>query len=152
MFTYYNIYVCLRWICLWKFINRITSKVNCYVSINLIGNGIRVSRSWSYGSWIYKYLWNQCRSPLMLWVRIPLMAIQHCVIKFFSDLRQVGSFLRVLLFPPSILYSYLMCSQAIDQNIFPKVLGSQRLRAIEHLSCSQYRGKIFWSIAWLHIK
>ena len=29
-------------------------------------------------------------------------SIQHYVIKFVSDLRQVGSFLRVLLFPPPI--------------------------------------------------
>jgi hypothetical protein len=28
---------------------------------------------WAHGSWIYKYLWNQCLSPLKLWVRIPLM-------------------------------------------------------------------------------
>ena len=30
--------------------------------------------SWSisYGSWVYDYLDNQCQSPLMLWVRIPL--------------------------------------------------------------------------------
>ena len=27
---------------------------------------------WSYRSWIYNYLWNQCLSPLSLWVRIPL--------------------------------------------------------------------------------
>ena len=27
---------------------------------------------WSYGSWIYNYLCNQCLSPLKLWVRIPL--------------------------------------------------------------------------------
>ena len=46
-----------------------------------------------------------------------------------------------------ILYSYLMCSQAIDQNIFPKVLGTSqvfycpKLRAIEHLSYSQDRRK-----------
>ena len=26
--------------------------------------------SWSYGSWNYNYLCNQCLSPLMLWVRI----------------------------------------------------------------------------------
>jgi hypothetical protein len=26
---------------------------------------------WSYGSWIYNYLCNQCLSPLMLWVRTP---------------------------------------------------------------------------------
>jgi hypothetical protein len=30
------------------------------------------SCSWSYGSWIYNYLYNQCLSPLMLWVRILL--------------------------------------------------------------------------------
>ena len=29
---------------------------------------------WSYGSWIYKYLCNQCLSPLMLWVRLRLRA------------------------------------------------------------------------------
>ena len=29
-------------------------------------------------------------------------SIQHCVIKFVSDLQQVGCFLRVLRFPPSI--------------------------------------------------
>jgi len=30
------------------------------------------SWTWSYGSWIYKYLCNQCLSPLTLWDRIPL--------------------------------------------------------------------------------
>jgi len=30
-----------------------------------------VRLSWSYGSWIYNYLCNQCLSPLM-WVRMPL--------------------------------------------------------------------------------
>ena len=29
-----------------------------------------------------------------------MYSIQHCVIKFVSDLRQVGGFLRVLRFPP----------------------------------------------------
>jgi len=29
---------------------------------------------WSYGSWIYNYLYNQCLSPLMLWVRISVRA------------------------------------------------------------------------------
>jgi hypothetical protein len=33
---------------------------------------------------------------------INLGLIQHCVIKFVSDLRQVGGFLRVLRFPPPI--------------------------------------------------
>jgi hypothetical protein len=27
--------------------------------------------SWSYGSWIYNYLCNQCLSPLKLWVWMP---------------------------------------------------------------------------------
>jgi hypothetical protein len=29
--------------------------------------------SWSHGSWIYNYLYNQCLSPLKLWIRTPLM-------------------------------------------------------------------------------
>jgi len=33
----------------------------------------RPSWSWSYGSWIYNYLYNQCLSPLM-WVRISIRA------------------------------------------------------------------------------
>ena len=50
---------------------------------------------WSYGSWIYNYLCNQCLSPLMfgVWSRSE-RAVQHYVIKFVSDLRQVGGFLR----------------------------------------------------------
>jgi hypothetical protein len=50
----------------------------------------------SYGSRIYNYLCNQCVSPLRLWVRTPIVArctwLQHYVIKFVSDLRQVGVF------------------------------------------------------------
>ena len=67
------------------------------------------SWSWSYGSWIYNYLCNQCLSPPKLWVRIALMtihddvySIQHYVIKFVSDLWQVCGFLWVLRFPPPI--------------------------------------------------
>jgi hypothetical protein len=33
-----------------------------------------LSWPWSYGSWIYNYLCNQCHSPLMLWVRILIRA------------------------------------------------------------------------------
>ena len=29
--------------------------------------------SWSYGSWIYNYLCNQCLSPLKLWVQTPFI-------------------------------------------------------------------------------
>jgi hypothetical protein len=36
------------------------------------------SWSWSYGSWIYNYLCNQCLSPLTLWVRSQFMrAVQE---------------------------------------------------------------------------
>jgi hypothetical protein len=34
----------------------------------------RLSWPWSYGSWIYNYLCNQCSSPLMLWVWISIRA------------------------------------------------------------------------------
>jgi hypothetical protein len=44
------------------------------------------------------YAINHCISPLTLRVRISLM--QHYVIKFVSDVPQVGSFLLVLQFPP----------------------------------------------------
>jgi hypothetical protein len=65
------------------------------------------SRSRDCGSWIYNYLCNQCISPLKLSIRIPtrtgrgraVYSIPHYVIKFVSDLRQVGGFLR---FPPRI--------------------------------------------------
>ena len=59
-------------------------------------------RSWSYGSWIYNYLWNQFLSPLKFWIWIPLTA--RCTrynINLVTDLRKVGGFLRVILrFPP----------------------------------------------------
>jgi hypothetical protein len=31
-----------------------------------------LSWSWSCGSWIYNYIFNQCLTPLTLWARIPL--------------------------------------------------------------------------------
>ena len=33
-----------------------------------------LSWPWSYGSWIYNYLCNECISPLMLWVQISIRA------------------------------------------------------------------------------
>ena len=30
--------------------------------------------AWSYGSWIYNYLCNQCLSPLVLWIWISIVA------------------------------------------------------------------------------
>ena len=56
---------------------------DCYVvdhSINILSwicfawNGrLGPLWSWSYGSWIYNYLYNQCLPPLKLWVRTPFM-------------------------------------------------------------------------------
>jgi len=55
---------------------------------------------------IVHYLWNQCSSPH---IRCEfksnsgeVYSIQHYVIKFVSDLRQVSGFLRVIMFPPPI--------------------------------------------------
>ena len=64
--------------------------------------------SWSYGSWIYNYLYMQSVpiSPLTMWVLIfsgEVYSIQHYVIKFVSDLqRQVCGFLWELRIPPPI--------------------------------------------------
>ena len=58
--------------------------------------------SWSYGSSIYNCLCNQCLSTTNVVSSNPahseLFSIQHYVIKFVSDLRQVGGFLWVLQF------------------------------------------------------
>ena len=65
---------------------------------------------WSYGSWIYNYLCNQCLSPLTLWVKIPLMArctwYNIMLIKFVSDLWQIGGFLWVLRFSSPIKLTF----------------------------------------------
>ena len=61
--------------------------------------------SWSYGSWIYNYLCNQCLSPLTLQVWIWLgwgVLDTKLWDKVISDLQQVSGILRVLRFPPPI--------------------------------------------------
>jgi len=52
---------------------------------------------------IYNYLYNQCLSPLKISnpVHGEVYSI-HYMIKFVSDLRQVGGFLMGLRFPPAI--------------------------------------------------
>jgi len=44
-----------------------------YFNINFIKKS-NWGPPWSYGSWIYNYLCNQCLSPLILWVRISIRA------------------------------------------------------------------------------
>ena len=59
--------------------------------------------SWSYGSWIYNYICNKCLSTINFESRsCEVYSIQHYLIKFVSDLRQVDGFLRTLRFPPPI--------------------------------------------------
>ena len=43
-----------------------------FLHIPIILKLLGPSWSWSYGSWIYHYLCNQCLSPLALWARISL--------------------------------------------------------------------------------
>ena len=61
-----------------------------------IGTVVAVE-AWLCGSWIYNCLCNRCLS-VSPWVYL----IIHYVLKFVSDLWQVGGFLRVLWFPPLI--------------------------------------------------
>ena len=44
------------------------------ISLSMLYIFEELSWPWSYGSWIYNYLCNQCLSPLMLWVRILIRA------------------------------------------------------------------------------
>jgi len=57
------------------------------------------SWSWSYGGWIYNYLCNKWNVVSSNPVHGEVYSIQYYVIKFVSDLRQVGCFLLVLRFP-----------------------------------------------------
>jgi hypothetical protein len=55
--------------------------------------------SWSYCSWIYNYMCNQCLLPLQLWILFPLMLRStryNIMIKLVSDFRQVDGFLHQL--------------------------------------------------------
>jgi hypothetical protein len=67
----------------------------CLLLVVVINRGWGSSWSWSYGSWIYNYLWNQY---LKLWVRIPLRrsVLDTTLCDYVSDLRHVGGLLRVV--------------------------------------------------------
>jgi hypothetical protein len=70
-----------------------------YISIAYISIAEEPSWSSSYGIWIYNYICNQCISESRPG---EVYSIQHHVIKFVSDLRQVGVFFRALRFPQQI--------------------------------------------------
>jgi hypothetical protein len=48
-------------------------EVFCRSSFIIFSYFLTLSCLWSYGSWIYNYLYNQFLSRLKLWARIPLM-------------------------------------------------------------------------------
>jgi hypothetical protein len=90
---------------------------NLFISTNLIGRygHLHVIHYW-FSSHLTHCRGHQSRdhmivglSPLKLWVRIPLVyLIQHYVIKFVSDLRQVCGFLQVPFFPTLIKLTTLI--------------------------------------------
>ena len=90
--------ICISFQCYW------INKDDIRVPNTFTHSQIVLGPSWSssYGSWNYNYLCNQYLSPLKLYVHVKMYSIQHYVIKFVSDLRQVGGFRRVLMFPPPI--------------------------------------------------
>ena len=53
------------------------SVVTLKQTLGFYNNGRGPSWLWSYHSWIYNYLCNQCLSPLTLWIQIPL---RRCVL------------------------------------------------------------------------
>jgi hypothetical protein len=80
----------------------------CITMINRITTGTKYQQntfplwSWSHGNWIY-YLCNQFLTFTKVMSSNPVHgevhSIQHYVLMFVSDLRQIGDFLRV---PPPI--------------------------------------------------
>jgi hypothetical protein len=54
---------------------------------------------------------------IFLWIVCVLHTMQHYVIKFFSDLRYVGSFVWVLQFPPQIKLTAMMWLNIVESGI-----------------------------------
>ena len=54
----------------WKYLIYSALTIELKQSVSKLLKGL--SWSWSYGSWIYNYICNQCLSPLTLWVRTPI--------------------------------------------------------------------------------
>ena len=77
------------------------ANINLHINMNLVDGP---SCPWSYCSWIYNYS-TYAISAYHHWCEFESRSgrgVQHYVIKFVSDLRQVGGFLRVLQFPQPI--------------------------------------------------
>jgi hypothetical protein len=57
----------------WYTNNKKINEKEC-IHVTICNKAKGSSWPWSYGSWIYNFLCNQCLSPLMLWVRISIRA------------------------------------------------------------------------------
>ena len=90
--------------------------------------------SWSrsYGSWIYNYICNQCQSPQMLWIRIPLMT--RCIrYNIICQLHAVGWW-----------FTPVSCSNKIDRHKITEILLKVPLNTITltHLNLEENKGII----------
>jgi len=63
----------------WNNLGSLNNKTEIILAVNALNQQScfcqhfnKMSWSWSYGSWNYNYLCNQCLSPLTVWVRTPL--------------------------------------------------------------------------------
>ena len=104
--TVWTIYYCVYTILCVSRSDMLLNAINIYTIILLsLILYMGLSWPWSFGSWIYNYLCNQCLSPLTLWVRIQLMwgVLQTTLYDKFCQLLVTGrGFLQVLQFPPPI--------------------------------------------------
>ena len=75
------------------------------------------SWSWSYGSWIRTTYVQSVPITTNVVSLNPIhgevYSIQNCVIKFVSDLRQIGGFLQVLRFPPPIKLTAMIITEIL---------------------------------------
>jgi hypothetical protein len=98
---------------------------------------------WSYGSWIYNYIY--AISAYHHWCEFESRSgrgVQHYVIKFVSDLWQVGGFLQVLRFPPPIKLTATIYSTERDMpwSITVIVVMSRRVMGIKNFNSCRWSG------------
>ena len=100
--TVWTIYYCVYTLLCVSRSDMLLNTINIYTIILLsLVLYMWLSWPWSFGSWIYNYLCNQCLSPLTLWVRCEfesssceVYSRQHYMINFVSYLWQVVVFSR----------------------------------------------------------
>jgi hypothetical protein len=114
IFPHFDPQYCYDRMAIWKSFNCELSAefyAHCFCISKITMNSIKTewpSWPWSYGSWIYTTTYAICAYHLWCceFESCSGRGVQHYVIKFVSDLRQVGGFLRTLRFPPPIKLTY----------------------------------------------